>query len=114
MSNRELSEYAREFNKSCELWEDDKAMNLTLIRLIQHHFNDMLELRGTVYLNEVYDYLGIPKEEKYRNVGWKLDCECSDGFIDFGLCKAAIINGENPNIMLDFNVDGVINYDDYF
>jgi hypothetical protein len=107
MSERILSEYARLFNEKCICWNEDWNQNILYLRSVENCFNNIYQRTGTLLLNDVYKYLGIPEEDKYRNVGWKKDLEWSDGFICFDLDMYA---QEGP-IILDFNVDGMIDYD---
>lgn len=108
MSKRELSIYAREFNETCKGWDKDQAIQTLYLRHLERYFNDMLKARGYVMLNDVYYELGIPIEPKYHGVGWMLGK--GDDFIDFGIIDIAMLKDEEYNIMLDFNVDGVIKY----
>jgi len=63
-----------------------------------------------VFLNEVYDMLGIERSSAGQVVGWLREGE-GDGHIDFGMFEAVnrdFVNGWERSILLDFNVDGVI------
>ena len=101
-----LSIYAREFNSNCLGWENNRDWNLILLKMHQNYFNDKLKVRKKVFLNDVYETLGIPIETKYIGIGWDIDRD-GDGFIDFGIFDHNR-DDEGPNIMLDFNVDGQI------
>ena len=69
-----------------------------------------------MFLNEVLDMLGIDRVPAGQQVGWVLDSETGDGFIDFGIfdikCEAnrRFVNGLEKSIWLNFNVDGDIMY----
>lgn len=114
MSNKGFSEYAREFNESCLGWSNERGRNITVLRQLELYFNYVFMTKGELYLNDVYREIGIPEEPKYKNVGWNGKTDLSDGFISFRLFEMDNIRetvyGEGPNIMLDFNVDGVIRY----
>jgi hypothetical protein len=54
--------------------------------------------------------LGIDRSQAGAVVGWVMGGE-GDNFIDFGMFEAGnenFINGWERNILLDFNVDGVV------
>jgi hypothetical protein len=68
-----------------------------------------------VFLNEVYEGLGMERCQMGQHVGWlKAGRSRGDGFIDFGIydifdeSKRAFVNGFEPVALLDFNVDGPI------
>jgi hypothetical protein len=75
----------------------------------------MLRARGHVFLNDVYDSLGIPRSKAGAVVGWVLNRNGEgDNFISFGVFDGTtqeirdFVNGYEGSILLDFNVDGVI------
>lgn len=107
--------YAKVFDDSSEKWVNNAEMNLVFLRNQQNWFNDKLREKGHVFLNEVYDALGMPRTSAGAIVGWVIDGTFdSDNYIDFGIYSIEnqenrdFINGYEPNIFLDFNVDGVI------
>jgi hypothetical protein len=107
-----LSVYARFFDESCSQWTKTPEYNLMFLRSQQNYFNDMLKARGHVFLNEVYDALGIERSQAGAVVGWVLGK--GDNFVDFGIFDGErrrardFVNGYERSILLDFNVDGVI------
>lgn len=111
-----ISEYARFFDESCAYWEKDSEYNLYFLKSRQQLANDMLVSRGYLFLNEVYDMLGIPKTKAGQIVGWVYDEKnpVGDNYVDFGIYdinreKARdFVNGYERVILLDFNVDGNI------
>jgi hypothetical protein len=110
------SPYACFFDEYCGGWDKTPAYNMTFLRAQQAHANDQLKARGRLFLNEVYDALGAPRTKAGQVVGWVYDAEnpIGDNYVDFGICdihKEEIrdfINGYEPAILLDFNVDGNI------
>ena len=52
------------------------------LRAQQNYWNQMLVARGHVFLNEVYDALGIERTQAGSIVGWVIS-ENGDNFIDF-------------------------------
>jgi hypothetical protein len=104
--------YARFFDELSTSWNREPEYNLVFLKCQQSYANDMLKTRGHVFLNEVYDSLGIERTKAGQVVGWVIS-EDGDNFIDFGLYAnngkvRDFINGREGAILLDFNVDGVI------
>ena len=108
-----ISEYARFFDETCNEWDRNAEYNLMFLKARQTYANDMLRARGHVFLNEVYDMLGIPRTKAGAVVGWVISKD-GDNFVDFGIYNpdnpraADFVNGYEKSILLDFNVDGVI------
>lgn len=112
------SPYAKFFDESSPCWEKDAESNLTFLRLEQNHANDLLRSRGYVFLNDVYERLGIPRTKAGQTVGWRWNSKNpdADNFIDFGIVdlyrdnavKRDFVNGYERSILLDFNVEGAI------
>lgn len=111
--NDSISDYARVFDYSCTGWSTSSECNLTFLKNQQSYCNELLRTRGHLFLNEVYDALGIPRTKAGQIVGWVYDENniASDNFVDFGLseerCKN-FVNGYENTVLLDFNVDGNI------
>lgn len=108
-----LSIYARFFDDSSSEWQKNNDYNLMFLRAQQNYFNDLLKVRGHVFLNEIYDNLGMKRSQAGAIVGWVIG-EGRDNFIDFGIWDGDnrksrdFVNGYEDSILLDFNVDGVI------
>lgn len=110
------SDYSRFFDSSCPDWEESPEQNFIFLRMQQNYANDKLKIQGHLFLNEVYDMLGLPRTEAGSVVGWIYDSEnpIGDNYVDFGLydCKKEktrdFVNGYENVILLDFNVDGLI------
>lgn len=112
VASGEPSMYARFFDQLSSSWSKEPEYNLVFLRCQQNYANDMLKSRGHVFLNEVYDMLGIERTRAGAVVGWVVS-EDGDNYIDFGIYdgneKARdFVNGREGAILLDFNVDGVI------
>lgn len=107
------SVYARFFDEYSKNWSRTPEYNHIFLTCQQNYANDLLRSRGHVFLNEVYDMLGIDRSKAGAVVGWVLDPEC-DNFVDFGIFNGDkpgvrdFVNGREGSILLDFNVDGVI------
>lgn len=104
------SPYARFFDEGSPNWHKNAEFNRLFIQCQQNWLNNLLQARGHVFLNEAYDALGIERSSAGAVVGWMINDE-GDNFIDFGMFEAhqrGHVNGYEPSILLDFNVDGVI------
>lgn len=105
--------YARFFDELCPPWQRTPEYNMVFLRAQQAYFNDRLLVKGHVFLNEVYDALGIERSKAGQIVGWVVSDE-GDNFIDFGIydndreSARNFVNGREGAILLDFNVDGPV------
>ncbi len=105
-----LSPYARFFDETADNWQRNAEMNHIFLNCQQNYANHLLRARGHVFLNEIYDNLGVPRSQAGQVVGWVINGE-GDNYIDFGLyeCESSrFVNGLEQSILLDFNVDGVV------
>ena len=113
---KDISIYARFFDPSCSQWEKNAEYNLTFLKGQEQFANDILKTRGHLFLNEVYDMLGFDHSQAGSLVGWIYDENNPDidNYVDFGIYNLnsapnrSFVNGFEPVILLDFNVDGVI------
>lgn len=110
------SSYARCYDDGCKGWTKDSELNLLFLRQTQNYANDLLRSKGHLFLNEVYDMLGIYRSKAGQVVGWVYDEKnpVGDNYVDFGIydiykegCRD-FVNGIERTIWLDFNVDGNI------
>jgi hypothetical protein len=112
------SDYARFFDNGCIGWEKDADYNLMYLNNLQRQLTRRLQLEGHLFLNDVYDALGIRRTRAGQVVGWiyndKDPNHDGDNYVDFGIYniydeKARdFVNGIERVILLDFNVDGPI------
>ena len=110
------SPYAKFFDDGCSNWQKDAEHNLWYLKQQQNYANDKLRSQGYLFLNDVYDMLGIPRTSAGQIVGWLYDEKNpkGDNFVDFGIYDASkevnrdFVNGYERTILLDFNVDGPI------
>lgn len=111
-----FSDYAKCYDDGCAGWTKDAEMNLYFLKRQQDWANERLKSRGYLFLNEVYDMLGIPRTKAGQCVGWVYDEKNphGDNFVDFGIYNLYneksrdFVNGYERVIWLDFNVDGNI------
>jgi hypothetical protein len=110
----EPSVYAKIFDEGCLPWEKSSESNRIFLQCQQNYFNQRLQAKGHVFLNEVYRALGIPETKAGQSVGWALG-KGRDNYISFGIFEGldderirAFVNGNERSVLLDFNVDGPI------
>ena len=112
------SDYARFFTVGCDNWQKDAEHNLWYLKQQQNYANEKLRAQGYLFLNDVYDMLGIPRSTPGQIVGWvyndKNPNHEGDNYVDFGIyninreSNRDFVNGYESSILLDFNVDGPI------
>ncbi len=104
------SPYARFFDETADNWQRNAEMNRHFLHLQENYANHLLRSRGHLFLNEVYDLLGVERSQAGQVVGWVTNGD-GDGYVDFDMfdCESSrFINGLEQSILLDFNVDGVV------
>lgn len=115
----EYSEFARFFDVGNPHWQKDPEDNLWFLKQQERYANEKLQRQGYLFLNDVYDSIGIPKTKAGQVVGWIYDKNTDpndgrDNYVDFGIFDGAsraardFVNGYERTILLDFNVDGNI------
>ena len=127
------SVYARIFDEANPNFSKSPSANLIFLRSIQNTANDMLRSQGVLFLNDVYKMLGFEPTSAGQVVGWVWDPareydivnnnrgidsqgRPGDNMVDFGIydklykseAKREFLNGVEPCIWLDFNVDGLV------
>ena len=115
------SDYARFFDVGCNGWSKDPEDNLYFLKTQQNWANEKLQRQGYLFLNDVYEMLGLPITKAGQQVGWIYDEKnpVGDNYVDFGIYRQgrnevedervrAFVNGYERSILLDFNVDGNI------
>ena len=108
--------YGRLFNEWNPNFQKVPEYNAIFLWGLQNMLNDRLKAKGYLFLNDVYDELGIERSEAGCVVGWLRDGD-GDGFVDFGIFRDHLsmfdyVTGREGEIFLDFNVDGII-YDKF-
>ena len=106
------SDYSRIFDETNPHYKGYQSANLFFLNAQQQHANDLLNCRGYLYLNEVYEMLGFEQTAAGQMVGWYRNGK-GDNYVSFGHTNkeyessVRFLNGE-PAVILDFNVDGPI------
>lgn len=112
----DYSEYSRFYDDGCLGWDKNPEYSLAYLKNVQNWANNRLKANGHLFLNEVYEALGIQVSKAGQVVGWVYDetnPDC-DNFVDFGITDIHkpkvrdFVNGYERVVLLDFNVDGVV------
>lgn len=112
------SPYAKCFDEFCPAWVKNAEENMFFLKQQESMANKILQERGHLFLNEVYDLLGFDRTAAGQEVGWVYDLKSpvGDNYVDFNIHdlhdpeKRAFANGYEKCIWVDFNVDGVIRH----
>ena len=107
------NEFSKFFDCGNKGWEPDAELNYKYLMHLQGYLNEKLRADGFMFLNDVYDALGIPRTRAGQLFGWLYDEKNPHGAnkIDFGLHNIYnektrdFVNGYENVVILDFNVD---------
>lgn len=118
------SPYAVCYDEKSRFFTPEPHMNEHILEIKRSQANDKLVSNGHLFLNEVYDLLGLPRTPQGAIVGWIYDPRNErpdaaeikrDSFVSFGMWlndpdyTDAIVDGfGDMGIWLDFNVEGPI------
>ena len=119
------SPYSRVFDELNPNFDfDSREANVYFVKTVERFMNQKLMAEGRLFLNDVYRALGMEETKAGQVVGWIYDPENEecDSFVSFGISDADLyklpkdvaerrldfLNGFEPAIMLDFNVQGNI------
>ena len=114
-SLKALSPYARIIaEESSTCWDPNEDYTSQNLSAVQLWANRRLERKGHLFLNEVFDQLGLSRTREGAVVGWLKNGE-GDNYVSFGDFDASIYRVPSDdyarvdsNFIVDFNVDGVI------
>lgn len=116
--NDDGNPYRRFFDEtSCLYKRGNRMANLTILRHQQNYANDILNIRGHIFLNEVLDSLGFEHTPAGAVCGWVKNPDKGDNFVDFGVFDRMTgtpydefvhPGTTEPSFALTFNVQGVI------
>ena len=110
----ERSPYTKCFDEYCTGWTKNAEDNYTFLMCQQNYANERLRDKGHLFLNDVYEMLGIPKTKAGQVIGWYHIWGKHEPIIDFGIFNIHnensrdFVNGRERSIWLDFNPDGNI------
>lgn len=76
----------RFFDEFSSLWNrNDPTMNVANLRAVTKTAQDKLIMQGYLFLNDVYDMLGIQRTPAGQVLGWLYDKDHLDTIVDFGV-----------------------------
>lgn len=112
----DLSPYARIITEeSSNCWDTSEDYTSENLAAVQLWANRRLERKGHLFLNEVYDQLGLSRTREGAVVGWIKNSEVGDGYVSFGdfdsntyRVPSDDYSRVDTNFIIDFNVDGMI------
>lgn len=115
-SIHDLSPYARIIaEESSNCWDDNEDYTAENLAAVQLWANRRLERKGHLFLNEVYDQLGLSRTREGAVVGWIKNSENGDNYVSLGDYEANTYrvpsddySRVDTNFIVDFNVDGMI------
>ena len=98
------------FDKYSTVWNPHHCSNETILMSELNWCNNLLQIQGYLFLNDVLDRLGIPRTKAGQILGWRTNGD-GDGYVDFGVVDCATLTGaryDDNAFELNFNVDGDI------
>jgi hypothetical protein len=110
------SPFARLFSQETSTeWKNTPEFNVMFLRQVEKHCNVLLRDRGHLFLNRVYEELGLEDTEAGAVCGWLYERGTGDDYVDFGIWGDSMRDrltdfmiGNEGEIFLDFNCDGPI------
>lgn len=109
------SPYARIISEtSSSAWDPSEDYTLMNLNSIQDWANRRLHKKGHLFLNEVFDQLGLSRTKEGALVGWLAKGD-GDGYVSFGDFESMVYRvpdaerkAIHSNVVLDFNIDGMV------
>ncbi len=101
------SEFGATINRKSSVYIHDEVSLLHGLSVIESLVNGKLQARGYLFLNEVYERLGLPQTREGQVYGWLAkDSEGNENRIDFGLSHTMDNVVESPDEVLCKDEDG--------
>lgn len=110
----DYSDFARFFDESCRGWDKDPEYNKMFLSGVESWCTNKLRRDGYLFLNQVYEALGMEPTYAGNSVGWIYDDEnpVGDNRVIFNVydptneAKRMFVNGQTNVVLIDFNIDG--------
>ena len=58
-----FSKYSKVFDETSNMYSNDMEQNLMFIKYVRKHADDLLKVRKTIFLNDVYNMLGFSRTQ---------------------------------------------------
>lgn len=111
--------YDKLFDEYSDRWKRywNAEMMLDYLRQKENEMNDRLQINKHLFLNEVYDALGLERTSEGQVVGWILTKNNPNSKVSFGLKEMpesvlrdilSVTRNEDLRVWLHFNPDGII------
>lgn len=92
------------FDEKCKAWHEDYIRNVFYLRQLEWYVSQRLQKIGFVLLSEIYEFIGLDKEENFKEHIFKYK-ENQKNYFDFELNNnLETIDFLNPNIELNIRV----------
>lgn len=109
------SDFCRIFDKSSSMYRENREINLGYLKSVEKYCTNLLHIRGHLFLNEVYDALGMSHTETGALCGWLYNSSDGDDFVSFNINEAIDevkyaddIYPDDPEVFMYFNCVGPI------
>ena len=96
-------ECIKKFDSNSPNWDEKMDYNQVFLRANNAYMNDLLNVKGHLFLNEVYDALGLPRTALGAVCGW-IRSDDQVNYVGFGEMEPST----DGTIRLEFNAVGVI------
>lgn len=111
INGADVSGFARIYEEgTTDQWVTNPDYNWMFIRKKKDWLTDQLHINKHLFLNEVYDELGFPRTPEGSYIGWVINADHPDTYLDFGPWHEPTdaFTRENNKCLLDFNPTGPI------
>lgn len=81
INNIQKREIVRIFDQTNAYWSPQTVYNELFLKAQQNYFQDRLRVRGHLFLNEVYDALGMHRTSEGALLGWVYQGEAFETFL---------------------------------
>lgn len=100
-------DYERVFDSKCSNWRGAGFLyNCFFLRAQENYLNNILQMQGYLFFNDVLGALGFPKTAVGAVTGW-LNTDDSKVYVDFGI-RWDDLESDKQAFQLKINVQGVI------